>query len=346
MNYNNTKLLNNKYYFFNVKSNFFIKLILVFICFFNGKITLLFSQNQANFLAEIDYLINGMTSSVKSAVSNKYIKTKIALVGVYTYGKNFTLEDIDHLRKQIEGMYLEGYDFRLYPIDRAFNVRIKKKENGFKIIRGPENNQEVSKFTQNVGLKQYAEVLLYYNNNEIRLDFYVHDAKTTKLVWHKQWSTRKGANKPVYYITNNFSFHRSEDRTYLSNFMGGRLLGFGEYGLFFDIGFSSREKIKPIQFFNYKVYFFIGPKVLLNLPETFNFSYSQIEILTHIKYGYGIQVLLTTNDPTVEANNIFAPKSNHLSDLGLTFVIQNIFVVSGGYDFFQKALISNIGFKF
>ncbi len=335
-------------------------LIIIFSCFI-----FLFSQGNdfPEQFEELNYLIDRMQNSFSQSIIDGDIPNDVALTKLAAYG--FSEIQVEYIDNIMQAIFLDKLGFRLIKIDKLFRNRdaLSNNKETKKKVKGVENNKEYIEVTREVNSENYIEFYFYRFEKSILIKAFVHDAKSSEIVWSNRWSVEAKKSNFVFHLNQYVTLASfpaqtsifnsisegifSENKTeyiYLGFFLGARQVGFGDYGIEIKAGYRFKYE-KTLKTLEEDVLLQIGPKINLNLFELSGLDnyYNFNLYLTIIDAGVLLKSAIVTED---DNRKLYSPKVLASSSIGLFLTFDSFFILGFSFDYLQLDLILKTGLRF
>ncbi len=310
---------------------------------------------------DINYILNSIQNSFQKAIIEGTIPNDVSVTKIATYG--FRENQAEYINNILEAIFIEDIGFRIIKIDKAFSERRTSETGSGDRVKGIRNNSEYFEITKEAGNSNFIEFYFYRFKNKILARVFIHDAKSTKVLWDRRWSVETKESNFVFNIfytldlasfNFNTSFINSEvggtlfyplgrTKSLLGFFLGGRQVGFGDYGAVIKLG-ASYTPFELANSLELNALLFIGPKLALNLFELSDWSqYPGLNLYLTIEGGILLDsAIIVRNNSRLP----FIPTTLFSSSLGFELTFESSYIVGVYFDFFQFDVDFSVGLRF
>ena len=315
-------------------------------------------------IEELNYLFNEVQKDFRKGIIEGSIPSDMSYTKLATYG--FSEIQINYIDNILQAIFLEDIGFRLIKIEELFLTRTiddSKARDVVSRVKGVKDNREYLEITREVGNKNFIEFYFYRFKNSIRVRVFIHDAETTEVIWFGEWSVETRKSNFVSYIDfslNLISFPLmtsiwNSQRGGLLNagrgrlgymnlgfFLGGRQVGFGDYGVRIKLGYESDSTF----ILQGNALLFIGPQLNFNVLEIAGVNkYEGISFYLAIDVSLLLSFNIFSPPDAVSPPPRFLPQTLLSSSLGAFVVIDSFLTIGLHFDYLLMDLNIAFGFK-
>ena len=342
-----------------------VLLAIFFLFFFLFPQEVSFISQRGSFpnqIDELNYLINQVQQDFRKGIIEGSIPSDMSYTKLATYG--FSEIQINYIDNILQAIFLEDIGFRLIKIEDLFSQRtVDNSKNVISRVKGVRDNKEYIEIAREANNKNFIEFYFYRFKNSIRVKAFIHDAETTEVVWFNEWSVEVRKSNFVSYIDFSlnlisfpltasiwnsragglFNTGRGKLRyMILGFFLGGRQVGFGDYGVRIKLGYESDSTFV----LQGNALLAIGPQINLNILEIAGMNkYEGISFYLAVDLSLLLSFNIFSPPDIVPAIPRFIPQTLLSSSLG-TFVVIDSFLTIGLYfDYILMDINIAFGFK-
>lgn len=300
--------------------------------------------------------------------------SRMLMTSLNIYSEKVAISDMKIFNKKLTNLNVPKYKFEIKRSKNAFKIRQISNKKNIRIVRGPIDNVELTKFVLKEGFEHYAEFYLYISPRRAVLEIYVFDGKTHRLKW-TDWQSV--VYNPIYlnFTTGVYvSFIKKPTFTMLHTATGFYIPDFGNLAIYFDLGFSSSrsgvasEDSGSGSYDNISIGIAVGGLLSLNMVEMITRKKYASDFVITVGPGMFFDIPLSnkvvgpTPEPSIQPvtdaeGNITlqevqgepeilmntAVKSNFIVPVGIKIPIEN-FSISFSFDPMRMA--ANLGFNY
>ncbi len=310
-------------------------------------------------IEELNYLINRVQNAFRDGIVEGAIPNDMSYTKLATYG--FSEVQVNYIDNILQAIFLEDIGFRLVKAEQLFVQRTFDSDDEVVRVKGVQDNKDYIEITRELGNKNYVEFYFYRFKRSILIKVFVHDAETTEVIWSDRWSVETRKSNFVTYVDFSLSLISlpleasiwnsqlggvlnaslsSLNYNILGLFLGGRQVGFGDYGVRIKLGYESDLTYVK----NGNFLFAVGPQLNLNLLEIAKIdNYRGLSVYLAFDASLFLSFPIFSEDLNKQ---LFIPQTILSASLGTFVVIDSLVTIGFYFDYLLLDITVAFGLKF